>query len=305
MSTAQRYADAESASRTGFWGNMLLALLKGAAGSMTGSKALLADAFRTGAEAARDAAAWAGLRASRSNRSVVPGGTARKERDKGELATPILMSVILLIVGLEIAISAIRDIADGVESAPHWSALVAIAAGLAAQRLLLPPKDRQMGLYCSVASLVGAAVAIAGGWLELPALYYFDPAAALVIACIVTASGYRIATSMALKSDRNSAEEESSEELMQLVQRIEGVVTVQAIRAKEHGHYVIAEMTICVNPRITVAEGQEIGKRVKQLVMKRFAHVTDVIVAVEPYDAGYPYKSNHDPNQEHMPTLLQ
>jgi divalent metal cation (Fe/Co/Zn/Cd) transporter len=64
-------------------------------------------------------------------------------------------------------------------------------------------------------------------------------------------------------------------------------------------------MIICVNPRITVAEGQDIAKRVKQLVMKRFVHVTDVVVVVEPYDPGYPYKSNHDPNQEHMPTLLQ
>jgi divalent metal cation (Fe/Co/Zn/Cd) transporter len=220
MSTAQRYAEAESASRTGLWGNMLLAFLKGIAGSLTGSKALLADAFRTGAEAARDAAAWAGLRASRNDRSGSNGVVTRKESRRGELATPILMSVILLIVGLEIAISAIRDIADGVEKAPHWSALAAIIAGFVVQRLLLPPKDRQMGLYCSLASLIGAVVAIGGGWLQLPALYYFDPAAALVIAVIVMTSGYRIATGMAMHVDKAEAAEENSEELMQLVQRM-------------------------------------------------------------------------------------
>ncbi|MNZ87298.1 Cation efflux family protein [compost metagenome] len=102
-----------------------------------------------------------------------------------------------------------------------------------------------------------------------------------------------------------TVDEEDPDEMLQLVQRIEGVITVQSLRAKEHGHYVIAEMVINVNPRISVLEGQEIAKRVKQLVMKRFIHVTDVLVYVEPYDPGFPYKSNHDPNQEQMPTLLQ
>jgi divalent metal cation (Fe/Co/Zn/Cd) transporter len=89
------------------------------------------------------------------------------------------------------------------------------------------------------------------------------------------------------------------------IQRIEGVITVEVLRAREHGHYVVAEVVITVNPRISVLEGNEIAKRVKYFMMKRFSHVTDVSVHVEPYDPGYPYKSNHDPNQEQMPTLLQ
>ncbi|MBH5317122.1 hypothetical protein I6N90_04775 [Paenibacillus sp. GSMTC-2017] len=99
--------------------------------------------------------------------------------------------------------------------------------------------------------------------------------------------------------------EESVDDLMQVVQRVEGVVTVQSLRAKEHGHYVIAEIVISVNPRISVLEGQDIAKRVKLLLMHRFTHLSDVSIYVEPYDPGYPYKSNHDPNQEQMPTLLQ
>lgn len=100
-------------------------------------------------------------------------------------------------------------------------------------------------------------------------------------------------------------QEESAEELMAVVQRVEGVVTVQSIRAREQGHYVVAEIIISVNPRITVLEGQDIAKRVKLLLMHRFLHLSEVMIYVEPYDPGYPYKSNHDPNQEQMPTLLQ
>ncbi|WP_036581789.1 cation transporter dimerization domain-containing protein, partial [Paenibacillus darwinianus] len=94
-------------------------------------------------------------------------------------------------------------------------------------------------------------------------------------------------------------------ELRETVQGVEGVIAVPTIRAREQGHYVAVAAAISVNPRITVLEGQEIAKRVKDQVFKRFTHVTDVQVQVDPYDPGYPYKSNHDPNQEHMPTLLQ
>lgn len=107
------------------------------------------------------------------------------------------------------------------------------------------------------------------------------------------------------RTNKMSSREEAADELMQVVQRVEGVVTVESLRAREHGHYVVAEIVISVNPRITVLEGQEIAKKVKTLLMHRFLHLSDVSVYVEPYDPGYPYKSNHDPNQEHMPTLLQ
>ncbi|WP_424768792.1 cation diffusion facilitator family transporter [Paenibacillus sp. sgz302251] len=305
MSTAQRYAKAESASWAGLWGNMLLALLKGIVGWLSGSKALLADAFRTAAEAAASGAALTGIRASRRVKMTRLNAASGAEHRRGETTTTILLSVVLLLMGLEIGISAIRAVANSLTEAPHWSAALAIAIGFVLQQLFLPAKDRLTGIYCSLTALVGTGGAVIGKILAIPVLYYCDPAAALIIAAIVMQNGFKMVAVLARKDNKETADEEDSDELMQLVQRVEGVVTVQSIRAKEHGHYVFAEMVISVNPRITVLEGQEIAKRVKQLVMKRFIHVTDVLIYVEPYDPGYPYKSNHDPNQEQMPTLLQ
>lgn len=305
MSTAQRYAKAESANWAGLWGNMLLALFKGIVGWLSGSKALLADAFRSAAEVAEAIAALSGLQASRRRKTAKSQAALETEDRRGETAATILLSVVLLIIGLEIGISAIRDISDGVTGAPHWSSLAAIAAGLIVKELFFASKERITGLSCSLAAFIGAGGAILGNILTIPVLYYFDPAAALVIAVIVMNNGYRLATASIRKDRKEAADEEDPNELMQLVQRVEGVITVQSLRAKEHGHYVVAEIIISVNPRISVLEGHEIAKRVKQLVMKRFIHVTDVSIYVEPYDPGYPYKSNHDPNQEQMPTLLQ
>jgi divalent metal cation (Fe/Co/Zn/Cd) transporter len=53
-----------------------------------------------------------------------------------------------------------------------------------------------------------------------------------------------------------------------------------------------------------VLEGQDIARTAKQQLMKRFSHISDVMVNVHPYDPGYPYKHNADPEQDDFPTLV-
>jgi len=43
---------------------------------------------------------------------------------------------------------------------------------------------------------------------------------------------------------------------------------------------------------------------VKQMLMKRFIHISDVFIHVNPYDPGYPYKNNADPEHDNYPSLL-
>ncbi|GLX69498.1 cation diffusion facilitator family transporter [Paenibacillus glycanilyticus] len=290
MSTEQRFAEAKPAVQAGLWGTAALALFKGIVGGLAGSKSLLADAFRTAAECA---AAFA------------LSSTKQSGQQRAEALTNVFLAVFFLITSLEIGISAIRSIAEGVDQPPHWSALVAVLVCLLAKELFFSNKERGSSLYCSLAALVGTGGALLGKAAALPALYYLDPAAAIVIAVIVMVSGYRTISGFVRKDARKDSPNEDTEVLMQLIQRVEGVITVESITAKEQGHYVVAHIVISVNPRISVLEGHEIAKRVKQLLLTRFGHVTDVTIHVEPYDPGYPYKSNHDPNQEHMPTLLQ
>jgi divalent metal cation (Fe/Co/Zn/Cd) transporter len=97
--------------------------------------------------------------------------------------------------------------------------------------------------------------------------------------------------------------QEETEELLETALRVKGVIAVNDLRAREHGHYVIVDIKISVNPKITVIEGHDIGKSVKHQLLTKFSHVSDVFVHVNPYDPGYPYK---DVDSEHpdFPTLL-
>ncbi|GIQ64074.1 hypothetical protein PACILC2_26420 [Paenibacillus cisolokensis] len=219
-----------------------------------------------------------------------------------------MLSAIMLLAGMEIGISSIRVIIAGDMEAPHWPAAAAALFGLLVRQWVLPPGgagDRRAALYVSAAAAAGAGGAWIGGLMSVPHLSYLDPAAGLIISALVLAEGCRLIIGTARSGAFAERGAERADELMQVIQRVEGVITVEMVRARERGHYVVVEVVISVNPRISVMEGSEIAKRVRLLLLDRFIHVADVTVHVEPYDPGYPYRSNHDPNQEHMPTLLQ
>ncbi|WP_219837937.1 cation diffusion facilitator family transporter [Paenibacillus sp. R14(2021)] len=303
MTANQRYAKAESAAWTGLIGNACIAAVKGGVGMLTGSKSLLADACRSASVAAASFVSLTGVRRCRQLGS--PHAPVPASRGRSEAATGVMASILLMIVGLEIGISAIKSIADGIEEGPSWPAAVVVFAAFLLRELRFPVKERGADLYASLAALVGTGGAMLGKPLDLPVLYYFDPAASLIIVVIVFSSGYRVASASVMRSRYLEVEAGDLSELKAVVQRMEGVINVEVLRAREHGHYAVAEVVISVNPRISVLEGNEIAKRVKYFIMKRFNHMTEVTVHVEPYDPGYPYKTNHEANHEQLSTLLQ
>lgn len=291
-------------------GLLVLSVCKGVAGWFTGSKALMADACHSAADLAAAISAYL-----RHRRASAPQGASERQR---EAVAAVIFAALLLLAGLEMAISSLRAIAWGTDRAPGWGAVVVIAAGMALREALVLYRrayEVRMGLrpeasrgdrsdvFASLTALVGTAGAMAGQLLNLPVLYVLDPAAGLVIGVFVLRMGYRQAASAIGAVERRPMDEVDAQTLLEVVQRVDGVVAVDELRAREHGHYVIVSVLIRVNPRISVLEGHDIAQRVRRQLTKRFLHVSDASIQVEPYDPGYPYKSNHQ--EEEMPTLIQ
>ncbi|WP_240702849.1 cation diffusion facilitator family transporter [Cohnella luojiensis] len=309
----QRSVTAERGSLVSLWGLLGLCIVKGSVGWLTGSKALMADACQSAADCAGTFTSYLGIRKARVNPNA-----ASTVRHQPETIAAIVLSAMLLVAGIEIGISSARSVANGVDEAPGIGAVVIIVAGIGVREGLIRYRrsrdsrsgirgdrggDNRSDIFASLTALVGTSGAFVGELYDMPYLYVLDPAAGIVISVFVVRMGYRMTASVLRTSDRYALDEADAQSLLEAVQRIDGVVAVDEVKAREHGHYVILDVVIRVNPRISVFEGQDIAHRVRRQLTKRFLHVMDANVKVQPYDPGYPYKSNH--HEEEITSLLQ
>ncbi|NOU96060.1 cation diffusion facilitator family transporter [Paenibacillus sp. LMG 31456] len=315
--TNERFKKTEFAVWIGIACNLALAVMKGAVGYISGSKALLADALHTASEAA---SAFAGL-----TKSIAAKSSSDKDHPygsvKAESITAIVVSVLLLLVGIEVFISSARAIYIGIDSPPEKIAFIAIVISIITKEAIFQYKsrwskpfssqapithswERRSEIYSSIAALVGTGGSIWGHYLGNKYMYYLDPIAGVVIAVLIFIMGYRILKNAILKKMTPVHHSEDPIELLRTVQMIKGVIAVDDLRARERGHYVIIDVKISVNPRISVLEGHDVAKIVKQTLMKRFIHISDVYIQVQPYDPGYPYKNNVGPEYDDHSSLL-
>lgn len=312
----QRFVKAQLAAWIGIIGNIALAVMKGIVGWLSGSKALLADAANSASDVAGSVAVLIGLRAAKRP----PDEDHPYGHGKAESVSAIIVSVLLLVVGLEIGYNSAKSIFGGVGEAPEKYALIAIGISIVVKELLFQYNfrlgkkisshaliasawDHRTDVMSSVAVLIGVGGAVLGASTGQPMLYYLDPIAGLFVAFLVLRMGYKLVKESIHSTIDHVLHKEETEELLEAALRVKGVIAVNELRAREHGHYVIVDIKISVNPKITVIEGHDIGKSVKHLLLSRFSHVSDVFVHVNPYDPGYPYK---DVDSEHpdFPTLL-
>lgn len=317
--TQQRFAKAEFAAWLGIFGNLALAVMKGVVGLFSGSQALIADAANSASDVAGSFAVLIGLRAAKRP----PDKDHPYGHGKAESIAAIIVSVLLLIVGFEIARNAVVTVffAEGPIPAPEWYAILALVAAIVVKELLFRYKfrlgtqlksqaliatawDHRSDVMASGAALLGVAASVLGSMYGIGWLSFADPIAGLLVACLVLRMGYKLIMESIHNTMDHVLHAEDAEELIEAAQGVKGVITVDDLRAREHGHYVIVDAKISVNPRITVLEGHDIAKAVKLELMNKFSHVSDVFVHVNPYDPGFPYRTAGDPAQDESSPLL-
>jgi divalent metal cation (Fe/Co/Zn/Cd) transporter len=312
-----RFARAEFATWLGIICNLLLAVVKGIVGFLSGSKALIADAANSAADVAGSVAALIGIKVAQKP----PDKDHPYGHGKAESIAAIVVSVLMLIVAVEVALSAVRSLYGGVTEAPASYALIVIVLTIFVKEALYQYKirlgqeissqavvavawDHRTDVFASLATLVGVGGAILGVMFQQPWMLYLDPIAGLVVSGFIFRMGYLLASHSIHSTMDHVLHEEDVADLMRETERVSGVIAVDQLRAREHGHYVIIDLKISVSPRISVHEGHEIGKAVKQTLMSKFSHVSDVFVHINPYDGRYPYKNNVDSDHDDFPNIL-
>ncbi len=299
----------------GLWTSVLtgfvLAIVKGVAGYIAMNKALIGDALYTASAAASILADRVLRRNRKYGRGIVSPAEYRPAGSVGSSFAQIIITVLLLLGGLEIAISAVRDLMAHAQPEPKPFAIVLVFLAIAVNEAIFRYRYRYVSkqksnrldemvdthrysLYSSIVVLAGMLGTIAALELNEDRLYYVQPLSALIVAAILWRQGYRLARQSIYGRLVGTMEQQDASDYMETVQRVRGVIAVEQLQAQEHDNGVHIEIVLAVNPNITVLAAAEISEYARNLLLSRFAHVSRVQVHTVPYTGSYPYKSNHD-----------
>ena len=295
MENQERFKKAEFVAIIGIIGNLILAILKWVIGVYANSRALVADAVNSASDVAGSLAVFIGLRAAKQP----PDEDHPYGHGKAESIAAIIVAVLLVLVGFEIGKSSFQAFFQPIE-APKLIALVAVIVSIVIKEtmfrytfsmgkklnsdaLIVTAYDHRSDVYSSLAALVGIGCAILGEKLGVGWLVYADPVAGIFVSILILKLAWKLGSESIHNALDHVLHEEETIELRKIVESIPEVKKIDELHAREHGHYVIIDLKISVDPYITVEEGHRVGKKVKQKLMEE-RHVENVFVHINPYN---------------------
>ncbi|UGB29641.1 cation diffusion facilitator family transporter [Metabacillus sp. B2-18] len=295
MGKNDRFKQAEFAAMIGVVGNIVLAIVKGAVGVIAESRALVADAVHSASDVAGSLAVFIGVRAAKQP----PDEDHPYGHGKAESIAAIIVAVLLFLVGLEIGKSSFESFFEEIE-APKPLAIYAVILSIVVKEWMFRYKFRlgkriksdaiivnayehRSDVYSSIAALAGIGAAIIGQKMGIDWLVYADPVAGLFVAILVIKMAWKLGAESIHTTLDHVLHDEDVVDLKDTVSKISEVKKIDELHAREHGHYVIVDIKVSVDPHITVEEGHNIGKLVKEKLMSEHEHVQNVMVHINPY----------------------
>ncbi|MDZ5712806.1 cation diffusion facilitator family transporter [Jeotgalibacillus haloalkalitolerans] len=292
-----RFKEAEFATWVGIVANTLLTILKGVFGYISGSRALVADAAHSASDVAGSVAVLAGLRTARKP----PDEDHPYGHGKAENIATIIVAILLVVVGVEIATSSAGVFFGEVPEAPGTIALAVILFSILVKEILFHYKKRiakkidssalmaeawhhRSDALSSVAAFLGVGGAILGERMDLTFLLYADPVAGLIVSLIVIKIGFSLAKEAGSIMMEQVLDSDKTNPFVETVMATPGVKRVDELLARTHGHYIVIDIKVSVDPYITVEEGHRISKNVKRRLLERHQDINNVLVHINPYN---------------------
>jgi len=275
--------------------NFILMIIKGLAGYLANSQAMTADAFHSGADIFVSFAVIIGMFiASKPADQEHPYG-----HGKAETIASKIIALIIVLAGLNVAFSSLGAFFKGVDVTPGsmalWAALLSILVKEITFRytyylgekvdckvLLANSWEHRSDVFSSVAALIGIGGARIGDFLGYPFFLYLDPLAGLIVSVFIIRMGLCLAGEAAYELMDASAREDIIEDIRETACNVEGVTEIHDVKARSAGPYVLVDLRIGVRCDLTVKEGHDIAKRVKEGLLSQRDDILEVIVHVNP-----------------------
>ncbi|MCR4440836.1 MAG: cation diffusion facilitator family transporter [Peptococcaceae bacterium] len=284
--------DKETLGITGAWlgvgGNLLLTVIKLAAGIGGKSQGLIAEAVHSLVDLFSSIGVLIGLKiSSRPADSRHPFG-----HGKAESIVAGIVSAVLILTGVQLAYTGIRGVITGSESVPSLLTLyvalftVVYNEALFRYRLFIGQRinspaiisdawhQRADAFACAAVSL-----GIIGARFGCPVL---DPAAAAVVSLFIIKAGWNLVKESLDQLMDASAGQETDETINAILQSIPEIREVESIRTRSSGGGIICDLKFRVNPALTVEEAHHVSVDAKNEIISRIPAVRDVSIHYGP-----------------------
>jgi cation diffusion facilitator family transporter len=111
-----------------------------------------------------------------------------------------------------------------------------------------------------------------------------DPVIAVIIALMIARVGYGIIKSASgILVDASMI---NSDEVINLCMSVPGVKSCHRVRSRGREDDIFMDLRVHVDPELTIAKAHEISELVEELIKKKIAGVSDVVVHIEPEGDG-------------------
>ncbi|KIL41809.1 cation diffusion facilitator family transporter [Gordoniibacillus kamchatkensis] len=275
--------------------NLILTAIKVIVGFLFGSQVLIADGIHNAGDVIASAAALGS--------TIVARKPADREHPYGHGKAEVIGSaVVAVIMGLAALFIAFHSFEALLHPAAEASYIALIAAIVSfawkqwlyfycirlgkkanSKSLIATAYDHLADVYASIAAVVGIGAALIGDKYDIAFLRYGDPAAGIIVAFLVLRLTYHMGRdAMDILMERNvSAEKLDS--FMQLVRSVPEVKRIDRIRAREHGYYTIVDVRVGIPAQLSVQEGHDVSRKIKQIIMEHHNDVEEVMVHFNPW----------------------
>jgi cation diffusion facilitator family transporter len=272
----------------GMVGNILLSILKFAAGILGNSSAMIADAIHSASDIVASFFVYIGIKISKK-----PADEGHPYGHfKAEVVTTLIVGVMLWMAGVEIIKTAIETIRSGDIQTPGMIALVAAVISIGVKEIMYRftykagkeinspstianAMDHRSDAYSSVATLIGIGAARMG----FPIM---DPIAGIVVSLFIFRMGYEIVVEAVKQIMDENVGDDMIEEVRTLSANVEGVVDTHDIRIRQSGSVYLIDMDIVVDGNITMKMAHDICDDVRADLQNKMDRIEEVRVHIDP-----------------------
>ncbi len=272
--------------------NAILAAIKGIAGILGNSYALIADAIESAFDIVSSLVVMGGLKIA----AVPPDEDHPYGHGKAEPLAAMVVAIALFTAAVAIAIESIREIETPHHAPAAFTLIVLVVVIIVKEGLFrfvfrvgqavestalkVDAWHHRSDALTSAAAFVGISIALVGGAGYESA----DDWAALFAACVILFNACRLilpAINEIMDAAPNPA---IRDEARRVASGVAGVVALEKCIVRKMGLEYYVDFHVVVDGSISVHDGHDIAHRVKDAIRQSNPRISDVLIHIEPHD---------------------